>query len=304
MNKRLSGRLGHKVALSSLQRHYQKSTSVPCNSNHNIFHLIIQYNRSIGYRLGKKIHFYEGAWDKIAALVKRETGFDLLTDTVDQTTVEDRIANTLHDKSLPAASVDGFVMCRLIGSPYEVSTATADFAQEATPANTYLGLHIDRIKQWQVEIVIVVESFVAFMALDDCYLEGLKMDHDFSTVLVIYRGYEKQNIYSVATELAKTASAKYIFPDYDLAGLSLAEAIASRMNATGYILPLDAPHESRLVDLSQREEYARQSATIICDQALIPFYRDIKRRLIATSQNAIMAHGIPVAIINRHANIA
>jgi hypothetical protein len=266
--------------------------------------LITQYDSSIGYRAGKKIHLHEGAWDKISALVKRETGFNLRTDTIDAATIEDGLNSVLHGKLSPSGSTNGFVMCRLIGSPYEVCAATANVVQQPTPANTYLGLHIDDIKQWQIKVVIIVESFMAFMALDDCYLEDLKANQDFSMVLIIYRGYENRDIYHVATELAKTTASKYIFPDYDLAGLSLAEAVASRMNATGYILPFDAQHESRLVSLSKREEYDRQSATAIYDQALMPSYKDIKRRLIATSQDAIMAHGIPVGIVNRHAKTA
>ena len=304
MNKRLSGRLGYKAVIKSLQRHFQKSMVVPCSSNHNIFYMLTQHDNSIGYRSGKKVYLNEGAWDKIAVLVKRETGFDLLIDSPDHSTVKDRLSNNLEDKTLPSKAVDGFVMCRLIGSPYEIGAATFDFAQTATPANTYLGLHIDCIKQWEVSAVIVVENFSAFMAFDSDYLDKLASSKIFSTVLVIYRGYDKQNIYGVATELAKTNSAKYVFPDYDLSGLSLAEAIASRINATGYILPLNAQSESRLVGLSKPEEYNRQSATIIHDHALLPSYKDIKRRFIAITQDAIMTHNIPVAIINRHSKIA
>lgn len=303
MDKRLATKIGQKSALVSLQTRYQQDMVIRYSSKQNIFYMLTEHDSSIGYTAGKYIYLYDGAWSKIHALVKSETGFDLLYDTVDDLVIKGRVDNALttkDEKSLSLAPLDGFIMCRLIGSPYELSLATSDCVQTSTNSNTYAGLHISVIKNWNISAIIIIENFASFMAFDENYLLTIDGSDSFTTTLVIYRGHDKQNIYGVAAELAAASAAKYVFADYDLAGLSLSEVIASRVNASGYILPTQPHKEPLLAELSKKPQYDAQAQTVVHDLTLAPYYKDIKSRFIATTQEAIMAHKIPISIVLRN----
>lgn len=303
MDKRLASKLSQKSTLNNLQRRYQQDMVVRYSGDQNIFYMLINYDPSIGYTAGKQVYLYEGAWSKIHAIVKTETGFDLLYDTVDDLASKGRVDNALtikDEKALSTSPFSGFLMCRIIGESDDLMKATGNPTYARTPNNTYVGIHVSIIKNWCFSALVFIENFAAFMAFDDKYLAEIHgFKHTLNTVIIVYRGHDKQNIYSVASELSKIATPKYIFSDYDLAGLSLSEVLAIKVGAIGYILPTNPKEEPLLTALSKKSQYDMQAATIIHDRSLTPFYKDIKSRFIATTQEAIMAQGISVSVVDR-----
>ncbi|MBF0658080.1 hypothetical protein IPZ60_04920 [Psychrobacter sp. NG25] len=108
-----------------------------------------------------------------------------------------------------------------------------------------------------------------------------------------------KNIYSVATEIASLTCAKYVFADYDLAGLQLAEVIAERIESAGYILPKKAMHSQKLLEINKIAEREKQSAITIKDSVLQPYMNDMKVRFLAVTQEALMAHEVKLEVVNR-----
>ena len=302
MDKRLVKQLGNRTVLRTLKNHYQKNMTVPSNSQHNIFYLLIQHDRSIGYKVGKQVVLHEGAWSIIADIVKNITGFDLLTDDIDMMTRQGRVQSALimkNEKVLATPPTLGFLMCRLLGSDYEVAEATNKFSSSATASNSYVGLHISTTKNWSFDAIIIVENFAVFIALDSDFIKDIVSDKPIHSTLVVYRGHDKQGVYGVTAELASIKSDKYVFADYDLSGLSLAETIASKIGATGYILPSNACANSMLVNLSKKNEYNKQSRVVVHDIALSNYYNDMHKRFLAVTQEAIIAHNIPLSVVRR-----
>lgn len=302
MDKRLVRQLGNKTVLKTLKTHYQKNMTVPSHSDRNIFYLLIQHDRSIGYKSGKQVFLHEGGWGKIATIVKSVTGFDLLTDDVGLMTTQGRVENSLimnNEKSLSTPPTLGFLMCRLMGSDYDISEASNNFATRATADNSYEGLHINTIKDWVFDALIIVENFAAFIALNSSFIDTLIPRNPIQSTLVVYRGHNKQGVYGVTEEIASIKSEKYVFADYDLSGLSLAEIIASKINASGYILPRHAEKNPALARLSKRAEYIKQSRVVVHDVALASYSTDIHNRFLAVTQEAVLAHHIPMAIVRR-----
>lgn len=302
MDKKLVRSLGHKGTLKTLKIHCQKNMTVPSNSDHNIFYLLIQHDRTIGYKTGRQVVIHEGGWCKIASIVMSVTGFDLLSDDSEDMSHQGCIENAAtmnNEKDLSVPPALGFLQCRLIGSPYEVADATLNFAIDATCNNSYLGVHIDTIKNWKMDALIIVENFAAFTAMDGSFVDSITTAYSFNSVLVVYKGYTKQGIYSVMAELAALPCEKYVFTDYNLSGLSLAEIIASKIDAAGYILPKQPEDNPALARLSKKAEYTKQAHVIVHDMALRPYNNDVHNRFLAVTQEAIMAHNIPVTTVRR-----
>lgn len=160
-------------------------------------------------------------------------------------------------------------------------------------------MHINHIANWDVDIILVIENFASFTEFTESHLSSIEGISDNGMVLLIYRGHDDKNIYSVATEIASLTCLKYVFADYDLAGLQLAEVIAERIKATGYILPKDARHNQRLLKLNKIAEREKQSATTIKDSVLQPYMNDMKARFLAVTQEALMAHGVELEVVDR-----
>lgn len=302
MDKRLVKQLGNKTVLRTLKNHYQKNMTVPSNSEHNIFYLLIQHDRGIGYKVGKQVFLHEGAWGTIADIVKKIVGFDLLTDDIDMMTRQGRVQSALimkNEKVLALPPTLGFLMCRLLGSDYEISESTNKFSNSATANNSYEGLHISTIENWSFDALIVVENFAAFIALDSDFINKIISDKPIHSTLIIYRGHDKQGVYGVTQELSRINSDKYVFADYDLSGLSLAETIASKIGAAGYILPSNACANTMLVELSKKTEYNKQSRVVVHDIALSNYSHDMHKRFLAVTQEAIIAHNIPLSVVRR-----
>lgn len=303
MEPRLANKLAQKRILKTLREGLLKRTKVFAYRNEdNIFYMLCQHDQTIGYSAGKKIYLSDMGWQSIINLVKVGTGVNLISDDIDVLSQKGRLENSTimtDEKILSRSPTQGFVLCRLLGSAETLSQTTDHFANQSTPLQSYLGVHINHITNWDVDIILVIENFASFTEFTESHLSSIEGISDNGMVLLIYRGHDDKNIYSAATEIASLTCPKYIFADYDLAGLQLAEVIAERIEAAGYILPKGAMHNQSLVKLNKIAEREKQSATIIKDLVLQPYMNDMKARFLAVTQEALMAHGVELEVVSR-----
>ena len=303
MEPRLANKLAQKRTLKTLREGLLKRTKVFAYRNEdNVFYMLCQHDKTIGYSAGKKIYLSDMGWQSIINLVKAGTGVNLISDDIDVLSQKGRLENSTimaDEKILSRSPTQGFVLCRLLGSAETLSQTTDHFANQSTPLQSYLGVHINHIINWDVDIVLVIENFASFTEFTESHLSSIEGISDNGMVLLIYRGHDDKNIYSVATEIASLTCPKYIFADYDLAGLQLAEVIAERIESAGYILPKDAMHNQKLLELNKIAEREKQSATTIKDSVLKPYMNDMKDRFLAVTQEALMAHGVELEVVSR-----
>lgn len=303
MEPRLANKLAQKRTLKTLREGLLKRTKVFAYRNEdNIFYMLCQHDKTIGYSAGKKIYLSDMGWQSIINLVKAGTGVNLISDDIDVLSQKGRLENSTimaDEKILSRSPTQGFILCRLLGSAETLSQTTEHFANQSTPLQSYLGVHINHIANWDVDIILVIENFASFTEFTESHLSSIEGISDNGMVLLIYRGHDDKNIYSVATEIASLTCLKYVFADYDLAGLQLAEVIAERIKAAGYILPKDARHNQRLLKLNKIAEREKQSATTIKDSVLQPYMNDMKARFLAVTQEALMAHGVELEVVDR-----
>lgn len=303
MEPRLANKLAQKRTLKTLREGLLKRTKVFAYRNEdNIFYMLCQHDKTIGYSAGKKIYLSYMGWQSIINLVKAGTGVNLISDDIDVLSQKGRLENSTimaDEKILSRSPTQGFVLCRLLGSAETLSQTTDHFANQSTPLQSYLGVHINHITNWDIGTIIVIENFASFTEFTESHLSSIEGINDNGIALLIYRGHDDKNIYSVATEIASLTCPKYIFADYDLAGLQLAEVIAERIEAAGYILPKGAMHNQSLVKLNKIAEREKQSAITIKDSVLQPYMNDMKVRFLAVTQEALMAHGVDLEVVNR-----
>lgn len=303
MEPRLANKLAQKRTLKILREGLLKRTKVFSYRNEdNIFYMLCQYDRTIGYSAGKKIYLSDMGWQSIINLVKAGTGINLILDDIEVLSQKGRLENSTimaDEKILSRLPTQGFTLCRLLGSAEKLSQTTEHFANQSTPLRSYLGVHINHISNWDIGTIIVIENFASFTEFTEGHLSSIEGVSNNGMVLLIYRGHDDKNIYSVATEIASLTCPKYVFADYDLAGLQLAEVIAERIESAGYILPKDAMHNQKLLELNKIAEREKQSATNIKDSVLQPYMNDMKDRFLAVTQEALMAHGVDLEVVSR-----
>lgn len=303
MEPRLANKLAQKRTLKTLRDGLLKRTKVFTYRNEdNIFYMLCQYDKTIGYSAGKKIYLSDIGWQSIINLVEAGTGFNLISDDIEDLSQKGRLENStimVDEKILSRSPTQGFLLCRLLGSAETLSQTTDHFANQSTPLRSYLGVHINHISNWDIDTIVVIENFASFTEFTDSHLSSIEGVSNNGIVLLIYRGHDDKNIYSVATEISRLSCPKYIFADYDLAGLQLAEVIAERIKAAGYILPKKARHNQSLLKLNKIAEREKQSATTIKDSVLQPYMNDMKVRFLAVTQEALMAHEVKLEIVSR-----
>lgn len=303
MEPRLANKLAQKRTLKTLREGLLKRTKIFAYRNEdNIFYMLCQHDKTIGYSAGKKIYLSDMGWQSIINLVKTRTGINLILDDIEVLSQKGRLENSTimaDEKILSISPTQGFILCRLLGSAETLSQTTDKFANQSTPSRSYLGMHINHISNWDLGTIIVIENFVSFTEFTEGHLSSIEGVSNKGMVLLIYRGHDDKNIYSVATEIASLTCPKYIFADYDLVGLQLAEVIAERIEAAGYILPKDAMHNHSLIKLNKIAEREKQSATTIKDSVLQPYMNDMKDRFLAVTQEALMAHGVKLHVVSR-----
>lgn len=303
MEPRLAKKLAQKRTLKTLREGLLKRTKIFAYRNEdNIFYMLCQHDRAIGHSAGKKIHLSDTGWQSIVALVEAETGINLISDDIEALSQQGRLDNSAvmaDEKILSRSPTQGFVLCRLLGSAEMLSQITDHFANQSTPLRSYLGVHINHIENWDIGAIIVIENFASFTEFTEAHLSLIAGIGNNDAILLIYRGHDDKNIYGVATKIASLSCPKYIFADYDLAGLQLAEVIAKRIELAGYILPKKAMHNQKLLEINKIAEREKQSATIIKDSVLKPYMNDMKARFLAVTQEALMAHGVELEVVSR-----
>lgn len=303
MEPRLANKLAQKRTLKTLRDGLLKRTKVFAYRNEdNIFYMLCKHDKTIGYSAGKKIYLSDMGWQSIINIVKAGTGVNLVSDDIQVLSQKGRLENSTtmpDEKILSRSPTQGFVLCRLFGNTEMLSQTTYRFANQSTPLRSYLGVHINHIEEWNIGAIIVIENFASFTEFTEGHLSSIEGLSNNGIVLLIYRGHDDKNIYSVATEIARLSCPKYIFADYDLAGLQLAEVIAERIEAAGYILPQKAMHNQKLLEISKIAEREKQSATTIKDSELQPYMNDMKVRFLAVTQEALMAHEVKLEVVSR-----
>ncbi|WP_440824305.1 DUF7281 domain-containing protein [Psychrobacter cryohalolentis] len=303
MEPRLANKLAQKRTLKTLREGLLKRTKVfVYRSEDNVFYMLCQHDKTIGYSAGKKIYLSDMGWQSIINLVKAGTGVNLILDDIEVLSQKGRLENSTimaNEKILSRSPTQGFILCRLLGRAETLSQTTNHFANQSTPFQSYLGVHINHITNWEVDIILVIENFASFTEFTESHLSLIEGISDNGMVLLIYRGHDDKNIYSVATEIASLTCPKYVFADYDLAGLQIAEVIAERIESAGYILPKKAMHNQKLLEINKIAEREKQSATIIKDSVLQPYMNDMKDRFLAVTQEALMAHGVELEVVSR-----
>ena len=303
MDQTLITALSKKSNLKILKARYQKAMIVPCAGRTNIYRLLLNNDASLGRLEGKLLHLNGAAWPKIHALVKKQTGFDLLTDSIDNFSMMDRTAvstSMKDEKVLGLPPMSGFLMIRIIGDSYSINASTAGFVRSSTLINTYIGVQAIQLEKWDYDALVVVENFSTFLNMDVDYLKEVKVDRVFETVVLIYRGSDHQNIYASADTVKNIDCERYVFADYDFSGLSLASVIAKRINATGYLLPVLGETDEHLRSLSKKDIRIKQAAVEIDDDVLRDYYLNIKSKFIAVTQESLMANKVKMSVVRRY----
>lgn len=302
MEAELEVKLQQKSVLEALQKHLlQYSTVIPFRSTSSVFFMVCKYDKSIGYPVNGKIHLNSDGWLKITELVKRLVNFDLLGSSIEDLSKLDRVEVTRsmnNEKSVGRAPSEGFIMGRMLGPSDTLRLDTKGFCEKATPPNSYAGIHISDIEKWDVGSLIIIENLAAFLAFNENHLSCVSGINTDESALIVYRGHDSNNsIYRLMTEFSELSMHKYIFADYDMAGLALSEVIAKKIGASGYILPSDKDDLNTLIRLTKSIEREKQAGITVTDSTLLPFYRSLKLNFIGVTQEALMAHGIPLSLV-------
>lgn len=125
MEPRLANKLAQKRTLKTLREGLLKRTKVFAYRNEdNIFYMLCQHDKTIGYSAGKKIYLSDMGWQSIINLVKAGTGVNLISDDIDVLSQKGRLENSTimaDEKILSRSPTQGFILCRLLGSAETLS---------------------------------------------------------------------------------------------------------------------------------------------------------------------------------------
>lgn len=274
--------------------------SVAYRSPDNILVLLVSFDPSIGYTENGQVIINMGGWGRIREIVKAQTGIDLLKHNLSELKSKDRVDNTAvitNDKLLSKAPTKGFIECRLLGCDEHIITASNSYAHKQTKENAYLGVDINDLIGWSVDNIIIIENFNAFCRFNEQHarlVEGLAGEF---TVLA-YRGHSNKNINSILKVFAQKDCKRYIFADYDLAGLKIAESMSKSLKAHGYILPSKPWMQTgKYVDMTVKENRKKQSSIQTSLPSLLPYFEHIREKYLAVPQETLIARKIPLKIV-------
>ena len=124
------------------------------------------------------------------------------------------------------------------------------------------------------------------------YIEGL---NEGSTLLV-YRGHDSQTVYANLELLKKLHCKKYIFTDYDFAGLNLAVDLSKKIVADGVILPSLTIPKAELKRLSKFDARLLQTATNT--DKITTHYQRLKDEFLAITQESLLYHCLDLRIFS------
>ncbi|WP_201608392.1 DUF2399 domain-containing protein [Psychrobacter immobilis] len=267
----------------------------------NILVLLVSFDPSIGYTENGKVIINMGGWGRIREIVKAQTGIDLLRHNLNELKSKDRVDNTAittNDKLLSKAPTKGFLECRLLGSEEHIINVSNNYTHKQTQENAYLGVEINDLINWNIDNIIIIENFNAFCRFNEQHAKLVKGLTGAVTVLA-YRGHNNKNITSILKALAQKDCKRYIFADYDLAGLKIAESMSKTLKAHGYILP-NKPwmQTEKYIEMSVKENRKKQSSIQTSLPSLTPYFEHIRDKYLAVPQETLMARKIPLKIID------
>lgn len=275
--------------------------SVTYRSPDNILALLVAFDPNIGYTESGRVLINTGGWGRIREIVKAETGIDLLKQDLSALKDKDRVDNTAvanNDKLFSKAPTKGFIECRLLGSDEHIVNATNNDVHKQTKESFYIGVAIDDLIGWDIDNIIVIENFNAFCRFNTQHaqlIEGLSG----KVTLLAYRGHSNKNITDVLKAFAQKNLRRYIFADYDLAGLRIVESISKSLDAHGCILPSEPWLDTqRYISMTVKENRNKQSAIRASHPSLEPYLEHIRKKHLAVPQEALMAKQIPLKVVD------
>ena len=270
-------------------------------SHDNILVLLVSFDPSIGYTENGKVIINMGGWGRIREIVKAQTGIDLLRHNLDELKGRDRVDNTAittNDKLLSKAPTKGFLECRLLGSEKHIINVSNNYTHKQTQENAYLGVEINDLTDWNIDNIIIIENFNAFCRFNEQHAKLVKGLTGAVTVLA-YRGHNNKNITSILKALAQKDCKRYIFADYDLAGLRIAESMSKTLKAHGYILP-NKPwmQTEKYIEMTVKGNRKKQSSMKISLPSLTPYFEHIRDKYLAVPQETLIARRTPLKVVN------
>lgn len=266
----------------------------------NVFALLVVHNSAIGQKKGNNVHIKSGGWSHIVDLVKAHTKIDIAQDDIAAMKTKDRIENSLtmpNEKMLSKAPTKGFFELRMLGPDDDLVIATQNYIHRASKKNAYLGVHIDDLTHWNIDNLIVIENFTSFCRFEKQDLALIEGWHGKTTALV-YRGHKAANTAMVYESLKDIKCSKYIFADYDFAGLSISQSIGEAILAEGFILPKNPwLHNDEMLYMNKKRARLVQSHITVNHPSLQPYYNHLKDNFLAITQEALMARATPLIVI-------
>lgn len=301
MDAKLAQRLeSSKTLLDIQQKLHAGEHTIAFRTPSNVFALLVVYDANIGHKIGRHIHIKPGGWNRIVSLIKAHTKIDIALDDIAAMKTKDRVDNSLtmsNEKILSKAPTEGFFELRLLGADDDVVIATQNYIHRASTQNAYLGVHSDDLMQWSIDNLIVIENFTSFCRFteqDLTLIEGWRG----KTTALVYRGHKAGNTAMLYENLKNIKSSKYIFADYDFAGLSILQSIGKAILADGFILPKEPwLKNNAMLDMNKKQTRLVQSHITVSHPALQPYYNHLKDNFLAITQEALMARSTPLTLI-------
>lgn len=302
MDAKLAQRLESSKTLLDIQQKLQAGENIIAfRTPSNVFALLVVYDASIGHKIGRHIHIKPGGWSRIVSLIKAHTKIDIAQDDIAAMKTKDRVDNSLtmpNEKMLSKAPTQGFFELRMLGCNDDLVTATQNYIHRASKQNAYLGVHSDDLRQWHIDNLIVIENFTSFCRFTEQDLALIEGWHGQTTALV-YRGHKAGNTAIVYESLKEIKCCKYIFADYDFAGLSINQTIAAAILADGFILPKEPwLKNDEMAFMNKQHTRLMQSHMTVSHPSLQPYYDHLRDNFLAITQEALVARAIPLTVVS------
>lgn len=282
--------------VSQLQNAYRANkTTINYRTTDNIFYQLCQADPTLGVIGKNTIELSPLAWPKIIRLVEQTTQINLATHDISELQAKNRIENTAitsDEKLLSTAPTKGFIQVRLIAKNQDDNAGC--FA-DTTPIDCYIGLTLDKLVTVNIDNLIIIENFTPFVRMteqDLACIEGLNK----GPTLLVYRGHDSQTVYANLESLKKLNCKKYIFTDYDFAGLNLAVDLSKKIVADGVILPSLTISKAELKKLSKFDARLVQTATNT--DKMTTHYQRLKDEFLAITQESLLYHCLDLRIFN------
>lgn len=302
MDTKLAQHLESSKTLLDIQQRLQAGEdTITFRTPSNVFALLVIYDADIGNKIGRTIHIKSGGWSRIVSLIKAHTKIDIARDDIADMKSKDRVDNSLtmsNEKILSKAPTEGFFELRMLGSDDNLVVATHNYIHKASKQNAYLGVHSDDLRQWNIDSLIVIENFTSFCRFTKQDLALIEGWHG-QTIALVYRGHKAGHTALIYESLKNIQCHKYVFADYDFAGLSIAQSIGEAILADGFILPKEPwLNTGIMLDMNKKHTRLVQARITVSHPALQPYYDHLRDNFLAITQEALVARAIPLTIVS------